>query len=239
MNTYEKIKVVHGMIGSVGLIAFWVTALARKGELLHRRAGKVYLISLAVVMISTLPFMAISVIQGHPTHVMLYAYLIIVNATASYLSWRSIRNKRDFNHFTGPLFRGLAITVALFGVAVLCLSTTANTVPQGLFWAGLSTVGMVSGSNMLMLARNAKPDKQWWLSQHMNGAALNFAAVHGSFVSIGMASLLPEFRGPWMIAFSQNAVLVTALVLRLWMGHRYFKPARSVRLLQRATSILN
>jgi hypothetical protein len=239
MNTYERIKLIHGMIGAVALIAFWVAALARKGELVHRRAGKVFFISLVFVMLSTVPFIAISVIQRRPAHVLLYVYLILVNATAVYLSWRSIRNKRDFKYFTGPLFRGLAIAVALLGIAVLGLSTTAKTTPQALFQAGLSTIGIVVGSNMLMLARSATPDKQWWLSQHLNGAAVNFAAAHGSFVSIGLASLLPEFRGPWMVSLSSNAVLVLALVGRLWIGRYYFKPARSVRLLQRAMSILD
>ncbi len=244
MNTYERIKLVHALIGAVALIAFWVTALAVKGSLVHRRAGKFYLLSLIVVMLSILPFVGISVMARRGSHVILYSYLLLVNSTAAWLSWRSIRDQGDIKHFTGTFFRGLAIAVAVFGIFVLYISTTASTVPRALFLGGLSTVGVIAGSNMLLLARNARsdkqrPDKQWWLSQHLNGAALNFAAAHGSFVSIGLASLLPDLRGPWMIALSQNAVLVLALVLRLWIGRYYFSPARSVRLLQRATSVLH
>jgi hypothetical protein len=228
MNTYEKIKLVHAAVGAVALIAFWVAGLARKGGSVHRRAGKVYLLSLLFVMLTTLPFIGLSVIERRSPQVILLSYLLLITTTAIYLSWRSIRNKRDVKHFTGLLFRGLATAVALFGIVVLCLSTIASSAPRSVFLAGVSMVGIITGSNMLMLARTATADKQWWLRQHLNGAALNFAATHASFAGIGLAGLLPELKGPWMHSLTQNGVLVLALVLRLWIGRRYFRPARKL-----------
>ena len=95
MNTYEKIKLVHMTIGAVALIAFWVAAIARKGGPVHRAAGKVYLLTLICVMVSTLPFVAVSASEGRVSQVMLLSYLLLITLTAAWLTWRSIRDRRD------------------------------------------------------------------------------------------------------------------------------------------------
>ena len=78
MNTYERIKLVHATVGAVALIAFWVAALARKGGSVHRRAGKVYLVSLICVMLTTLLFIGLSVIERRSPQVIWLSYLLLV-----------------------------------------------------------------------------------------------------------------------------------------------------------------
>ena len=221
MNTYEKIKLVHMTIGAVALIAFWVAAIARKGGPVHRAAGKVYLLTLICVMVSTLPFVAVSASEGRVSQVMLLSYLLLITLTAAWLTWRSLRDRRDFSRFTGIFFRGLATAIALFGAVILCLSTTTGSASRSVFLAGVSLIGIITGSNMLMLSRTGGADKRWWLAQHLNGAAINFAATHASFFGIGLARLLPELRGNWLHTFSQLSILALALVLRIWIGPRY------------------
>jgi hypothetical protein len=238
MSTYENIKLIHMSVGAVALIAFWVAALSRKGGPVHRAAGTFYLLSLICVMASTLPFVAVAVIEGRAAQVMLLSYLLMVTLTAAWLTWRSVRDRRDFTRYTGILFRGLGTVIALLGVVILYLSTTAGSAARSVFLAGASLVGIISGSNMLMLARSGSADKRWWLAQHLNGAALNFAATHASFFGIGLVKLMPEFRGPWLPTLSQLTILALALVLRLWIGRRYFRMARLKQISSEPLSVI-
>jgi hypothetical protein len=223
MSTYEKIKMFHMAIGAVALVAFWIAALARKGGPAHRAAGKFYLLTLMCVMVSTLPFLALSVIEGRAEQVMLLSYLLLITVTAAWLSWSAVRDKRDFRRFTGLFFRGLATAIALFGVVILSLSTTTGSAARSVLLIGFSLVGIITGSNMLMLARSDIADKRWWLAQHLNGAALNFAATHASFFGFGFVKLLPELSSPWLRTFSQLSILALALTLRLWAGRLYLR----------------
>lgn len=148
--------------------------------------------------------------------------------TAAWLTWgSSIREKRDLKRFPGVVFRSLAAAIALLGFTVLCLSTTVGSGARAVFLAGISSVGLITGSNMLMLARRGPVNHRWWLAQHLNGATLNFAATHGSFFGIGLVKLLPVLPGEWLHTFSQLSIIVLAFVLRVYIGRRVLRcPSR-------------
>src|SRR5262245_21413837 len=230
MSTYEKIKLLHMAVGTVALVAFWVAALARKGGSTHRTAGKFYLLTLICVTVSTWPMIAVSIIDGRTAQTVLLSYLNLITVTAAWLSWRCVRDKRDFARFNGVILRSLAAAIAIFGLVILYLSTTTSSAARSVLMVGFSLLGIITGSNMLILARNNGADKRWWLAQHLNGATINFAATHASFFGFGLARLLPELSGPWLRTSSQLSILALAFALRLWIGHAYFKPARSKRI---------
>jgi hypothetical protein len=74
----------------------------------------------------------------------------------------------------------------------------------------------------VVIAKKVGPN--WYLSQHLNGVALLFAATHGSFLRFGLTKLIPvipdtqEFN-----TFSQISVILLGLLLRLTLGERFLK----------------
>jgi hypothetical protein len=218
-SLYQKILLVH----------FWVAALAPKGGRVHRRAGKTYLAGLVGILCTTVPIIAVQARRGRVVTVVLLTYLFLVVVTAIWLTWRSIRQRRDFERFTKFGFRVLGAALLTSGCVVFALSFAAGSLSRTIFMAGLSSIGIVTGTNMWLLVRRGGSDRRWWLRQHLNGAAIAFAATHASFFSLGLRKLLPALSGAWMHTSTQLAIVALALVLRLWLGPRYLMRILPVR----------
>ena len=81
MTTYEIIRSTHGLIGVLALATFWIAGLSRKGSPLHKLAGKVYLVTMAAILATTLPMAIIILARGVKVAPFLF-YLIVITATA-------------------------------------------------------------------------------------------------------------------------------------------------------------
>jgi hypothetical protein len=146
--------------------------------------------------------------------------LTVFVGTSAWLAWSSIRHQQSQALLTGRVYKLLASLNLIAGVLMV-----------GLFFAArfpliliLSSVGFVQGTTMWRLVLRAPRDRRWWLEQHMNAAAVNFAATHDSFLSLAVGSVVPVLREPWPRAFVAVSVLSLALILRLWMGRVYLQP---------------
>jgi hypothetical protein len=223
MELYAFGRTLHLFVGIVTLTTFWIAALARKGSRLHRRAGAVYLLSLIAILVTAAVMLAGRLSAGDRSTAGWIGMLIIFITTSAWLAWASIRRKHDVSGLTGGVYRLLA-TINL-GAAMSMV---------GLFFVTgrpliliLSTVGFGLGVTMWRLVLRGPSDRRWWLAQHMNAAAVNFAATHDSFVSLAVGSVVPVLREPWPRALVAVSVLSLAFVLRIWMGHRYLGRGRA------------
>src|SRR5688572_17166373 len=95
MDLFDWGRVLHSSVGTVALSAFWVAALATKGGRVHRRAGRVFLVALIGVMSLATLMVAARIRDGNPGGALFFTFLITMVATASWLTWFSVRRKRD------------------------------------------------------------------------------------------------------------------------------------------------
>lgn len=91
MSNYEVIKLVHTAIGGLALVAFWSAAIARKGGSVHRVAGRVYLLTLSCVMLSTLPFIVLAFSSGQ------FAQVVLLTLFAFNLNDGRLAHLGEFN----------------------------------------------------------------------------------------------------------------------------------------------
>jgi hypothetical protein len=216
VGVYELGVMLHGAVGTVTLAAFWAAALARKGGAVHRRAGQVYLASLLAVMTLASLMVAGKALEGDPKLALFLVFLISLVGTASWLTWFSVRRRRQPERITDGTYRFLATWLMAAGVAFFCLGVSRRA-PLTMF---LSLLGVGFGANMWRLALAPTRDSRWWLAHHMNGAMLNFIATHDSFLAIGVGSVVPELRQPvprMMVAVSLTAI---AVLVRAWKSRR-------------------
>lgn len=227
MDLFELGRLLHGSVGIVALISFWVAGLAAKGSRLHRRAGRIYLPAMLAIMALSLLMVAGQAFQQRSAAMAVYIlFLISMVGSACWLTWFSIRDKQQPQRLVGRTYRGLATLLIVFGAAVL-LVTINLARPIGIF---LSLLGMAFGINMWRLALRPPTGRSWYLQHHLNGVMLNFIATHDSFIALGIGSLVPELRHSvprMMIAVTITAV---AIVLRI----KYGRPARMIRGAERA-----
>jgi hypothetical protein len=216
MDLFDLGRVLHSAAGVAALASFWTAALARKGGRIHRRAGRIYLISLIVVMLLSTLMVVGRAVRGEPGVAVFLAFLISLVGAASWLMWGSIRYRRDPARLVNGAYRGLASWLIVAGLAMFALGVSSG-VALRMF---LSLVGIGFGVNMWRLALAADRGGRWWLAQHMNGVALNFIATHDSFIALGLGSIIPEIRASVPRMLVAVSVTVVAIGVRVWAGRQ-------------------
>jgi hypothetical protein len=222
MDLYQFGRTLHVSVGVVTLGTFWIAALARKGSVVHRRAGSIYLLSLVAILATSFVMLVARLRHGDASTAAFIAFLTVYVGTSAWLARASIRSKGDPALLIGPFYRLLASLNLAAGVLMIGLFLITRIA----LILVLSTVGLVMGTAMWRMVLRGPRDHRWWLEQHMNAATANFGATHGSFLSLAVASIVPALRHPLTSALVNAAVIVLALALRIWLGRRYLGSRR-------------
>jgi hypothetical protein len=217
MELYSFGRTLHLSVGVITLATFWIAAFAKKGGMLHRRSGAVYLVSLIAILATAGLMLVGRLSHGDTSSAAWIGILIIFIATSAWLAWSSIRRKQSVALLTGSVYKMLASLNLVAGALIVGLFVVTR-FPLILI---LSSVGFAMGTAMWRLILHGPRDRRWWLEQHMNAAAVNFAATHDSFLSLAVGSVIPVLREPWPRALIAVAVLSVAFVLRIWLGRLY------------------
>jgi hypothetical protein len=219
MTLYALGRTLHVAVGVVTLITFWTAALARKGSPRHRRAGRIYLLSLVGILATASLMLAARLRAGDYAIASFLTFITTFLGTSAWLAWSSIRKRRDVVLLTGPVYRLLASLNIAAGLLMIGLFVMVR-VPLVLI---LSTVGLGLGSSMWRLVLRGPRDENWWLEQHMNAAVVNFGATHDTFLAVAVGSIFPVLRAPFPRAMVAVIVLSTAMALRIALGRRYLR----------------
>jgi hypothetical protein len=220
MSTYDVIRIAHIAVGTLALATFWTSGAARKGSPVHKASGKIYLGCMAAIVATALPMSAIIAASGRIITASFLAYLVVLVATSTWTSWRSIRDKRDFARYVGPAYRVFAWLSVGSGLAVLALGLVRN-LP---LFAGFSSVGILTGIGMLRFARRAPEDPRWWLKEHFGSMLGNGVATHIAFLAIGLPRLVPALNAPAWMYTAWFGPLAIALVARVLLSRKYLPP---------------
>ena len=54
-QAYRALLLVHVLLGSVALVAFWAAVAARKGSAAHKRRGRLFVLAMAASVVTVLP----------------------------------------------------------------------------------------------------------------------------------------------------------------------------------------
>ncbi|HRG15285.1 MAG TPA: hypothetical protein PLB00_04785 [Pseudomonadota bacterium] len=217
MDLYTIAKFLHIGAGTTALAGFWTAGMARKGGALHVRVGQIYLAAMTVVMATGLIMAATLFGQGKVVSASFLSYLIVITAAASWSSWRAIRDKRDWQRFTGPVFRALAVLSTLSGVAIFALGYVRG-IP---LFMGFAFVGISVGIGAWRDLRRGPEDAKWWLRQHYRAMMGNGVATHIAFLGLGLPRLLPELAGGTLQMISWFGPIVVAFAAALYWDRRH------------------
>lgn len=235
MDLYHVAALVHASLGSLALVTYWTAGLSKKGSPLHRGAGKIYLLAMVGLLAVALPMSAYIVARGAVVIGSFLLYLLVITCTAVWLSWRAIRDKRDWARYTGRVYHGLKWLNLASGVAIALL---------GLFWAqsmqlvivAFSGIGILRFLQMRKFSRQPPQDPRWWLGQHLGAMLGNGVATHIAFLSIGLPRLLPALAGPVFQNLAWLGPLLVSFLAGAWLTRKYL-PKRQARALQTSPAL--
>ena len=215
--SYNTLIVIHTFIGFAALITFWIAAIAQKGSALHRTAGKLYILSMLVILASVVPMIIVKLRAGSIAFAVVLLYLFCITATAVLVAWSAIRKKKIKSEYQSLLFKFAASVVFAFGLGILSLAL----IEQSLLYFIFSTVGIFLGGSMWWNVLKTSNDKRWFLAEHLNGVAVLFAATHGSFLRFGLSGIFPIPDSPELNTFTQMSMILLAYILRAWLGRKF------------------
>jgi hypothetical protein len=217
---YQFILRLHTMVGVLALVSFWGAAFTIKGSKIHRLAGKIYLVSILLILISVIPLIVATLEHKGLGAALGLGFLFVMTFTAAWVAHRSIVCKRNLLAYKDNIFKALAAILTVYGILILSISVRGGSFLYGFF----ACTGLTLAGSMwhILRGRNAKPN--WYLVQHLNGVALLFAATHASFLRFGLTKLIPIIPDtPEFNTISQTSVILFALLLRLTVGRRFIE----------------
>ncbi len=210
----------HALAGTVALATFWTAGLAKKGSLLHKRAGKIYLLAMIGIVVTAVPLALSAALKGQWMGAAFLGYLVILVSHACRLAWTSIKWKRDFAKFTGTGHR--------ISTAVLAISGTAVSVLGFVYGAWLliifGLIGPLGALGFLKLIRSGPQSPNWWLKEHYGAMIGNGVATHIAFLQIGLMRLIPELGNTMVQHLAWFGPLALAFVAGSWLDRRYMRP---------------
>lgn len=213
----------HIAVGTFALALYWSALLRRKGSPAHKRAGRLFLAGLGAVALSVGPLILTRAATFDPGDLLKFVYLDLCLVTAGWLLFRAIHLRRAPERFRSRAFLLLGLLLLAFGFGVLA----AGLVKGEPLTAFFSWIGLVLGTGVVVFARRTGPlHPNWWLSWHLNAAALLFDAVHGTLLFVLWRWLVaPDAAGTAQIVI-HVATLLAAAALRLALGRRFGAPLR-------------
>jgi hypothetical protein len=214
----EILLAAHVAGGAVGLVSFWVPALTKKGSPLHRRAGRVYVRGMAVVLATSVPLSVVSFIEGNWVAGTFLLYLFVITGTALYTGLRALKSRAGPQELITPMYVATAWATFLSGAAVLVVGVATQT------WllAGFSLIGLTAGPSALAFMRRPPTDPRYWWYEHFGGMIGTGIAAHVAFLNFGGQRLIPGFNlGDWgMLAWFVPVVVGLAAANRIEAHYR-------------------
>lgn len=217
MDTYRVLVLAHVAAGSVALLTFWTAAFARKGSPVHKRAGKGYLLAMLGILLTALPMAAVFLARGRVGIGVFFAYLVVITGTSVWLSWRSIRLKRDVRGYHNRRYRMIAWANVIAGLLVFAIGIDRGSA----LLSGFCWVGIFGGIGMLRQARTLPTAPNWWLREHYGAMLGNGVATHVAFLGVGLNGFLAGFGIPMLQLLPWFGPLAVALAAGVYLNRRY------------------
>ena len=220
MSWYSNTALLHAAVGTTALITFWIAGMTKKGSPLHKTAGKIYLLAMVGILLSAFPMATYIAINNSQVMGGFLLYLLIVTMTSVWNGWRSIRDKRDWKRYTGPIFKALMMLNLLSGLAIAAIGLFLAEQMQMVI-TSFSLIGIITAINMYRFQREAPIDPRWWMREHLTAMVGNGVATHIAFLQIGLPKILPMISGPVMINVAWIGPLLVAVVAGTYLTRKY------------------
>ena len=232
----------HAAFGFVGLAAFWVPVLSKKGGGRHVWFGRVFLYCAYAVLATA----GVAVVyrlgkllaagSGPSTEPVLFAFLLFLGylALTTFVTVRHaigvLRTKRDPDVLATPLNIAMARTAIAASLLLIGYALYFRP-PIMILLLALSPIGLGNGYGILKYLGGNRRSPRQWLYEHLGGMLAAGIAFHTAFAVFGVSQLF-NFRIdgwvgilPWVLP---GVVGTVAIVV--WTRHyqRKFGETRAV-----------
>lgn len=208
-TTHALIRYAHVAFGFVGLVAFWIPLLTRKGGHTHRLFGRIYTncawvvlasAGLAVILIATRQLLAGESPATQPVTFAMAAFLgylafvtfVIIRHGVQVLKFK---NRPDAQ--ATPLNLWLA-RGAIGASLLVVLYALVFAPPNRILLYALSPIGIFSGMGMLRYLGNPPATPRVWMYEHLGAMIGGGIAFHTAFAVFGVNRIFDLDLDGWV-----------------------------------------
>jgi hypothetical protein len=212
--------VLHIAFGSVGLLAFWVPVIGRKGGHAHKRWGKLFTWTMlvtgsAAVVISTLTL--IDPLGTHPTlddaawvrgvFGWMMQGLALLTINLAWYGWLCVQHRNERAAYFE--WRNVALQ-GLLTVASLNCAWQAWLIREPIMM-GMPAIGLATVATNLWFMLNKNPAPMDWLKEHIKALVGAGISVYTAFFAFGAVRTVPALAlhpGLWAIPLAVGLALI-------------------------------
>jgi hypothetical protein len=224
----------HIATGAIGLVAFWVPVLGRKGGHAHRRWGKLFVASMLVTGSVAIGISTCTVIDPVGTHPHLpdavlvrgifgwmMLYLAVLTINLAWYGWLCVQNRA--RHAANREWRNLALQVLVTVAAANC-ALQGWLIGQPLM-IGISFVGFATAATNLRFLYKARPARNEYLFEHLKGLVGAGISVYTAFFAFGAVRLMPQLAlNPLLWAVPLTTGLAIIIYYKIDLGRKSRTP---------------
>lgn len=220
---FEMPTLAHIGAGTLTLVLYWATFAQTKGSPAHKRLGRWFVASWALVLTSVGAVTLLRPVGFTPPEAIQFAYLSICVIVVTATAFLAIRWKGRLDRFRGFWFKASGVLIFALG-AFLFVVGLAQGLPMPL---AFSSVGLIYGAAMIRFAwMTREPHRNWSLIWHLNGMIFLLNAIHGTLLAVAWRYLVDPAAGDWLNVVTHFGTMAICLWLRLWFGARRNAPLR-------------
>lgn len=227
MSLYDSARQAHLLVGTVVLASFWWAALAAKGSPTHRRGGRLYLVSMTLLLAATLGIAAGHVADGAPMRAVFNIYVSLISVVTVWMAWRSIADRDAPQRYLGWPFRLLCAALGGYGLFLLVMVPRMGSPARMAMVTAFAALGLSIAGAMAWRLRRGADSPRWWLAEHLTAMAMNFGATHASFSLLAGATVFPLLKDPWVRTAVLSGWMLAAWGLRAWAGRQWITGGRA------------
>lgn len=239
LTTYNIVLALHAASGLVGLIAFWVPAIARKGGPTHTRTGRLFFRATCAVAVTGMAMAALlladplgikaagetltperaALVAGEVrTFVPFLLYLVLITFTPAYHGKRVLETRAAPATLRTPFHTAVNAAAIAASAGLLALGIRTGTP----VFAALSPIGFLIGWGALRFARRPYPTPMAWWYEHMESMIGGGVAFHTAFLVLGAGRLLGiQITGPAAVIPWLLPAIIGIPVSAIWV--RYYR----------------
>ena len=233
----EILVLLHVSTGFVGLAAFWIPAVARKGGRLHVAAGRVFSMCAYVVALSAFgsaswallhpsswwgrgPISLVDIPAGEIMLLAILGFLALIVLNSVETGLRAMTTRRRPEEFAGWRLRLVGLAQAAASVALLVFGLFHVVRGSGLFWipVALGAAGIAGYVQDRRFLADPRPTPMAWWYKHMEGMIGSGIGFHTAFLVFGWQRLFGDglIAGTWWFLPWILPSAVGIVVLRVW-----------------------
>jgi hypothetical protein len=203
LQLFHAFVIAHIVVGTIGLLSFWVPVVARKGGVLHRNWGRVFTYAMLAVgslavCIATCTLLAPIETHPHLEHTFgaplirgifgwMMLYLAILTVNLAWYGWLCVRNKREVA--ANREWRNLALQGLLLVTATNC-AWHGYLLRQPLMM-GIAVIGFATVATNLWFLYGPAPSPHAWLREHVKALVGAGISVYTAFFAFGAVRTFP------------------------------------------------